>query len=44
MKRAKDWTRKDLLIINISGRGDKDVQQMEQWDAEHRPRRETDQS
>jgi len=26
----------EVVIINISGRGDKDVQQMEAWDASHR--------
>ncbi len=25
----------DLIIVNLSGRGDKDVQQMEAWDASH---------
>jgi tryptophan synthase beta chain len=28
--------RKDLVVINVSGRGDKDVQQMEAWDRAHR--------
>jgi tryptophan synthase beta chain len=32
------WGRRDLVIVNLSGRGDKDVQQMEAWDASHRAR------
>ena len=30
------WTKKDLVIINLSGRGDKDVQQIATWDAKHK--------
>ncbi|MCX7008305.1 MAG: tryptophan synthase subunit beta [Kiritimatiellaeota bacterium] len=29
------WTKKDLVIINLSGRGDKDVQQIAAWEAKH---------
>ncbi len=32
IKRRKRFKRRDLVVINISGRGDKDVQQMEAWD------------
>jgi len=28
-----------IIIVNLSGRGDKDVQQMEAWDAEHQAKR-----
>lgn len=31
IKQARHWTRKDVLIINLSGRGDKDVQQVAAW-------------
>ena len=31
MKHADRWTKKDLVIINLSGRGDKDVQQVAEW-------------
>ena len=31
MKHADRWTKKDLVIINLSGRGDKDVQQVSEW-------------
>ena len=41
MKRAGEWSKKDVVIVNLSGRGDKDVQQMEQWDAENRPQRKS---
>lgn len=33
LKMKRDLKPRDLMIINISGRGDKDVQQMEAWDA-----------
>ena len=36
------WTKKDLVIINLSGRGDKDVQQIAEWEtrqASARPQR-----
>jgi tryptophan synthase beta chain len=33
MRAAKRWTRKDIVIINLSGRGDKDVQQIAAWEA-----------
>ncbi|HMP76347.1 MAG TPA: tryptophan synthase subunit beta [Kiritimatiellia bacterium] len=35
LKTRKQYKRRDLLVINISGRGDKDVQQMEAWDRDH---------
>lgn len=35
LKARRRFKKQDLLIINISGRGDKDVQQMEAWDREH---------
>ncbi len=35
IKHARRWTKKDLLIINLSGRGDKDVQQVAAWEAQH---------
>ncbi len=40
MKQASKWKKRDIVIINLSGRGDKDVQEMAEWDAKHRtPRR-----
>lgn len=33
------WTRKDCLVINLSGRGDKDVQQVAAWKAEQAGRK-----
>ncbi|MDH3346160.1 MAG: tryptophan synthase subunit beta, partial [Kiritimatiellaceae bacterium] len=33
IKHADQFTRDDLLIINVSGRGDKDVQQIAEWKA-----------
>jgi tryptophan synthase beta chain len=33
LKTRKQFKPRDLVVINISGRGDKDVQQMEAWDA-----------
>ena len=36
IKRARRrWTKKDVVIINLSGRGDKDVQQIAAWEAKH---------
>jgi tryptophan synthase beta chain len=35
MQHAADFKRGDLVILNLSGRGDKDVQQMEDWDRRH---------
>ena len=29
------WTKNDVVIINLSGRGDKDVQQIAAWEAKH---------
>ena len=34
IRHAADFTDKDLLIINVSGRGDKDVQQIAAWKKE----------
>ena len=31
IRNAAKFTRDDLLIINVSGRGDKDVQQIAEW-------------
>ena len=44
VKNAKQFNRNDLLIINVSGRGDKDVQQLTEWKTmqakdSHEPRR-----
>jgi tryptophan synthase beta chain len=38
LKTRKQFKARDLLVINISGRGDKDVQQMEAWDRDHAKR------
>ncbi len=32
IKHAKRWKKNDLIIINVSGRGDKDVQQVAEWE------------
>ena len=34
LKEGKKLRKRDLVIVNVSGRGDKDVQQMEAWDRE----------
>jgi tryptophan synthase beta chain len=39
MNNAKRWKKDDIVIINLSGRGDKDVAQMAAWDAEHARRK-----
>ncbi|MFH0952748.1 MAG: tryptophan synthase subunit beta [Verrucomicrobiota bacterium] len=31
IKHARRWKKKDVIIINLSGRGDKDVQQVAEW-------------
>ncbi len=31
IKQAKQWRKKDVIVINLSGRGDKDVQQVAAW-------------
>ena len=36
IKNAKQFSKDDLLIINVSGRGDKDVQQIAEWKAKNR--------
>ncbi len=33
MRHAHRWKKKDIVIINLSGRGDKDVQQVAAWEA-----------
>ncbi len=33
IQHARQWTKKDVVIINLSGRGDKDVQQVAAWKA-----------
>ncbi len=35
IQNAEKFTKDDLLIINVSGRGDKDVQQIAEWKAEN---------
>ena len=32
IKHAERWKKKDVIIINLSGRGDKDVQQVAEWE------------
>jgi len=34
IKNADQFTKDDLLIVNVSGRGDKDVQQIDEWKKE----------
>jgi tryptophan synthase beta chain len=33
LKHGRKLKKRDLVVVNVSGRGDKDVQQMEAWDA-----------
>ena len=35
IKHAKDWRKKEIVIINLSGRGDKDVEQIADWKKRH---------
>ena len=35
LKAGPALKKRDLVVVNVSGRGDKDVQQMEAWDREH---------
>ncbi len=35
MREAARWRKRDLVVINVSGRGDKDVQQMVAWKERH---------
>ncbi len=35
LKARRRFKKRDVLVINVSGRGDKDVQQMEAWDRAH---------
>lgn len=39
VEHAREWKKKDILIVNLSGRGDKDVQQIAAWKEQHRPGR-----
>ena len=39
IKHADTFKKKDIVIVNLSGRGDKDVEQVAQWTAEHPKRR-----
>jgi tryptophan synthase beta chain len=39
MKKARRWSKKDLVLVNLSGRGDKDVQQVSAWSERHRHHR-----
>jgi len=34
IRERKKWRKKDVMVINLSGRGDKDVQQVSAWKAE----------
>ena len=35
LKSGSQLKKRDVVVVNVSGRGDKDVQQMEAWDREH---------
>lgn len=35
LKAGRRLKKRDLVVVNVSGRGDKDVQQMEAWDQQH---------
>lgn len=35
IKKAKTWKKRDMLVINLSGRGDKDVEQIAVWKKRH---------
>ena len=35
LKNGRQLKKRDVVVVNVSGRGDKDVQQMEAWDREH---------
>ena len=39
VKEARRWKKKDLVVVNLSGRGDKDVSQIADWKAKHRQRK-----
>ncbi len=32
---ARRWNRDDIVVINLSGRGDKDVEQLAKWESKH---------
>jgi tryptophan synthase beta chain len=36
IRHRRRWKKNDLIVINISGRGDKDVQQVAEWQARNR--------
>lgn len=38
IRNARRWKKKDLVIINLSGRGDKDVQQVAEWERKKKSR------
>jgi tryptophan synthase beta chain len=38
LKAGPQLKKRDVVVVNVSGRGDKDVQQMEAWDHEHPPK------
>ena len=38
MKRAAALSRRHVLLVNLSGRGDKDLESVIAWDAAHPPR------
>jgi len=42
IKQAGRFKRRDRIIINVSGRGDKDVQQVAAWKATHRTGKKKD--
>ena len=35
IRNARRWKKNDVIIINVSGRGDKDVQQVAAWEQKH---------
>lgn len=39
LKAGRLLKKRDVVVVNVSGRGDKDVQQMEAWDREHPSRK-----
>ena len=39
IKNASRWKRNQVVVINLSGRGDKDVEQLAKWEQQHRRRR-----
>jgi tryptophan synthase beta chain len=39
IKHAREFDEKDLIVVNLSGRGDKDVQQLAEWERAHGAKR-----